>query len=67
MIAYGPELSYRYSAGGASSQVQPYENAVFVRKIPDDLLHRRREMANQRWEGHNLIASRQLRLFQQID
>ena len=65
----GPALSP--SAGSAATaarpQVESDEHPFLVRQIADDLLHRRRQVANQRRQRHDLIAARELRLLQQID
>ena len=54
-------------ASPARTEIQPHEDALGVREIADDLLDRFRQLAHQRWDRQNLVAARELRVFQQID
>ena len=54
-------------ATAARPEVEADQHAFLVGQVADDLLHRRRQMADQRRHRDDLIAARQLRLLQQVD
>src|SRR5579864_2390175 len=49
------------------TQVEANENAFGVREIADDLLHRLRKLAHQRWDREYLVSLGELWVFQKID
>lgn len=53
------------SIGGP--QIQADEHALGIGQIADDLAHRCGKFAHQGWDCQDLIALRQLRMFEQID
>ena len=48
-------------------QIQPHNDALGLREVPNDFLDRRREPSNQCGNSNDLIALGQLRLLKQID
>ncbi|MEY2525758.1 MAG: hypothetical protein QOE73_529 [Verrucomicrobiota bacterium] len=53
--------------GIVRTEVETDENALDVGEVADDLADRRGQFPYERWYGQNLIALRELRIFQQID
>ena len=51
----------------ADTEIQPDEHAVRVREVADDLLDRFRQPSHERGHGQDLVAARELRVFQEID
>jgi hypothetical protein len=47
--------------------IKPNDYLLGVRQIANDLLERLGQPAYQRRYGHDLISSRQLRIFQEVD
>ena len=68
-VCFGPGRRRGSRAGRSARrpQVEPDQHALLVRQVADDLLHGRRQPADERGQGHDLVAARELRLLQQVD
>ena len=60
-------VGQRRSSLRLRANIQTYENALLVGKVPQNLLHRFRKSPHQRRQREYLIAGSELRFFHQVD
>jgi hypothetical protein len=60
-------LARAFDGGARRPQLQPYQRALRVVEIADDLPHWCGQLPHQRWNRNYLITRSQLRLLQKVD
>src|SRR5437868_10542347 len=56
-----------HSLGTDRPQLEADKDPFRIREIADDLAHRRRQFAHQRWDGDDLVLPRPLGILNEID